>query len=165
MISNINISFLYWLYLYDVNFYLYSPFFKFWHYLLSLDRDFENTSKIDYLKIVKLHDRIFMLFSQFICSFSSFQPRAPKVCPEGAQIFFKFLPPICIHERNWYWKFQAHIFSTSIFRGLSNFTKFAKISCFVFGPIFMKLNFDIEKKSQFGKLIFSNTTGKTNQTT
>ena len=90
MISNINISFLYWLYLYDVNFYLYSPFFKFWHYLLSLDRDFENTSKIDYLKIVKLHDRIFMLFSQFICSFSSFQPRAPKVCPEGAQIFSNF---------------------------------------------------------------------------
>ena len=26
----------------------------------------------------------------------SFQPRSPKVCPEGAQIFFKFLPSICI---------------------------------------------------------------------
>ena len=30
----------------------------------------------------------------------SFQPRSPKVCPEGTQIFFKFLPPFCIHERN-----------------------------------------------------------------
>ena len=32
------------------------------------DRDFENTSKIDYLKIMILHGRIFMLFSQVIFS-------------------------------------------------------------------------------------------------
>ena len=37
-----------------------------------------------------------------------------------------------------------------------NFTKFTQISCFVFGPIFRKLNFDIGIKSGFGQMIFSN---------
>ena len=48
---------------------------------------------------------------------------------------------------------------------LQNFPNFAKISRFVFGPIFRKLNSDIGIKSRLGQLIFLNTTGKTNQTT
>ena len=85
--------------------------------------------------------------------FGSSQPRSPKVCPEGNQIFLKF---------------QSHTFCTSIFRDVLIFTKFYKIFKyfrFVFGPIFRKLNFDIGIKSGFGQLIFSNTTGKTSQTT
>ena len=66
---NISISFLCWLYLCSVNC-LYSPFFKFWHYVLSLDCDFENTSEIIWK--LMLHGRIFMIFSQLplfsVCS-------------------------------------------------------------------------------------------------
>ena len=57
----------YWLYFPSVNFYLYSPFFKFSHCLLSFNHDFENTSEINYLKTI-LHGRIFILFSQFTFS-------------------------------------------------------------------------------------------------
>ena len=44
--------------------------------------------------------------------FGSSQPRSPKVCPEGNQIFLKF---------------QPHTFSTSIFRDVLILTKFYKI--------------------------------------
>ena len=68
-----------WLYLCNVNFCLYSPFFKFWYY----DHDFENTSEIDYFKIMILHGKIFMLFSQSIFSIlSHFQ------CADNINKFF-----------------------------------------------------------------------------
>ena len=54
-------------YLHSVNFCLYSPFLKFWHYVLRLNCDFANTSEIDYMKII-LHGIIFMLLCQFIFS-------------------------------------------------------------------------------------------------
>ena len=36
--------------------------------LLSLDHDLENTSERDYLKLMMLHGRIFILFYQFVFS-------------------------------------------------------------------------------------------------
>ena len=79
MLSDINILFLCWLYVCSINFYVYYPFFKFWHYIVSLNRDFENTSEINYLKIVILHGKIYMLFSQFIFSISTCFQRAHNI--------------------------------------------------------------------------------------
>ena len=47
-----------------------STIFQVLTHVLSLDHDFENTSEIDYLKII-LCGRIFVLFSQFIFSIST----------------------------------------------------------------------------------------------
>ena len=106
--------------------------------------------------------------NQLIASIGSFQLRSPKVCPEGTQIFFTFLSLICIHERINTENFIPISFLLQFletFSILQNFTKFTKISCFVLGPIFRKLNFDIGIKSGFEQMIFSNNTRKTNQTT
>ena len=80
---------------------------------------------------------------------ASFQQRSPKVCPDSAQIFFKFLLVSMKRINN------------ENFSPIPFLLPFLQ-TCFFF---FRKLKFDIGIKSGFGQLIFSNTTRKINQTT
>ena len=116
------------------------------YYALSLDHDFEKTSDIDYLKIMILHSRIFLFFSQFLFSIlTRFQSA------QDENIFFFFFLDKSFKKRLLIFR---HSFRCSFKVGLSLFKK--NVICLIESPLKMMKNaFYLILKALFVLKIFT----------